>query len=85
MTNIVAIIPAYNEEDALADVISKTFNHVDKVIVVNDGAHHLVLVKVEGFCDGLDNLHEDAPDLFGNCQFHRGLRHITEHATDGLV
>ena len=41
MTNIVAIIPAYNEEDALADVISKTFNHVDKVIVVNDGSNDM--------------------------------------------
>ena len=38
MTNIVAIIPAYNEEDALADVIAKSLNHVDKVIVVNDGS-----------------------------------------------
>lgn len=33
-----AIIPAYNEEDALSDVISKTLEHVDKVIVVNDGS-----------------------------------------------
>ena len=38
MTNIVAIIPAYNEEKALADVIAKTLQHVDKVIVVNDGS-----------------------------------------------
>jgi glycosyltransferase involved in cell wall biosynthesis len=38
MVNIVAIIPAYNEEKALADVIAKTFKYVDKVIVVNDGS-----------------------------------------------
>jgi glycosyltransferase involved in cell wall biosynthesis len=38
MVNIVAIIPAYNEENALADVIAKTFKYVDKVIVVNDGS-----------------------------------------------
>ena len=38
MTNIVAIIPAYNEEDALANVINNTLQYVDKVIVVNDGS-----------------------------------------------
>ncbi|MBO7159094.1 MAG: glycosyltransferase family 2 protein [Methanobrevibacter sp.] len=38
MANVVAIIPAYNEEKALADVIGKTLEHVDEVIVVNDGS-----------------------------------------------
>ena len=38
MAKIVAVIPAYNEEDALADVIAKTFNHVDDVIVIDDGS-----------------------------------------------
>lgn len=38
MVKVVAIIPAYNEEDALADVIAKTSQYVDKVIVVNDGS-----------------------------------------------
>lgn len=38
MANVVAIIPAYNEEKALADVIGKTFEHVDEVIVVDDGS-----------------------------------------------
>ena len=38
MANIVAIIPAYNEEEALPDVISKTSRYVDKVIIVNDGS-----------------------------------------------
>ena len=38
MVNVVAIIPAYNEEQALPDVISKTLKYVDKVIVVNDGS-----------------------------------------------
>ena len=38
MANLVAIIPAYNEEKALADVIGKTFEHVDEVIVVDDGS-----------------------------------------------
>ncbi|WP_405324539.1 glycosyltransferase family 2 protein [Methanobrevibacter sp.] len=38
MERIVAIIPAYNEEDALPDVIGGTLRHVDEVIVVNDGS-----------------------------------------------
>ena len=38
MVTVVAIIPAYNEEDALPEVISKTFQYVDKVIVVDDGS-----------------------------------------------
>lgn len=38
MVNVVAIIPAYNEEKALADVIGKTLDHVDEVIVVDDGS-----------------------------------------------
>ena len=38
MAKIVAIIPAYNEEDALPDVIYGTLRHVDEVIVVNDGS-----------------------------------------------
>ena len=38
MANVVAIIPAYNEEKALADVIDRTLEHVDEVIVVDDGS-----------------------------------------------
>lgn len=38
MARIVAIIPAYNEEDALPDVIAKALNHVDEVLVVDDGS-----------------------------------------------
>ena len=38
MANVVAIIPAYNEEEALPDVIAKTLKHVDRVIIVNDGS-----------------------------------------------
>lgn len=38
MASIVAIIPAYNEEEALADVIAKTSKYVDRVIIVNDGS-----------------------------------------------
>lgn len=35
----VACIPAYNEERAIADVVKRTMNHVDKVIVCDDGSN----------------------------------------------
>ncbi|MDD1777488.1 MAG: glycosyltransferase family 2 protein, partial [Candidatus Helarchaeota archaeon] len=35
---IFAVIPAYNEEQNIAEVISKTSKYTDKVIVVNDGS-----------------------------------------------
>lgn len=35
---IIAVMPAYNEERNIADVIKKTKNYVDEVIVVDDGS-----------------------------------------------
>jgi len=37
--NIVAILPAYNEEGKIAKVLVKTLKHVSKVIVVDDGSN----------------------------------------------
>lgn len=34
----IAIIPCYNEEKTIAEVIKKTKKHVNKVIVINDGS-----------------------------------------------
>lgn len=35
---VVVVVPAYNEEKNIGPVISGLFNHVDKVIVVDDGS-----------------------------------------------
>ena len=35
---ICAVIPAYNEEENIAEVVKKTREHVDSVIVVDDGS-----------------------------------------------
>jgi glycosyltransferase involved in cell wall biosynthesis len=32
----IAVIPAYNESRTIADVVNRTLNHVDSVVVVND-------------------------------------------------
>jgi UDP-N-acetylglucosamine---dolichyl-phosphate N-acetylglucosaminyltransferase len=36
--NVYALIPAYNEEKTIADVLKSTMPHVDAIIVVNDGS-----------------------------------------------
>ncbi len=38
LQRITVVIPAYNEEEFIADVISRAKKHVDKVIVVDDGS-----------------------------------------------
>ena len=38
MQRIVAVIPAYNEEQFIADVVSRVKKYVDRVIVVDDGS-----------------------------------------------
>lgn len=35
---LIAVVPAYNEEKNIGPVISGLFNHVDKVVVVDDGS-----------------------------------------------
>ena len=36
---VVAIIPAYNEETTIAEVLERTRPFVDEMVVVNDGSH----------------------------------------------
>jgi len=38
LVNTVAIIPAYNEQDSIADVILRTEKNVDLIVVVDDGS-----------------------------------------------
>ncbi|MXR51721.1 glycosyltransferase [Halovenus sp. WSH3] len=35
---VVAVIPAYNESDTIGEVIAETRDHVDRVVVVDDGS-----------------------------------------------
>ncbi|MGI0011404.1 MAG: glycosyltransferase family 2 protein [Nitrosopumilaceae archaeon] len=43
----VACIPAYNEERSIGDMIKRTLNHVDKVIVCDDGSDDGTLKKAK--------------------------------------
>jgi len=38
MTSIIAIIPAYNEESTIGDVIKGTSQFVDEILIINDGS-----------------------------------------------
>ena len=44
---IVAVVPAYNEEKNIGPVISGLFNHVDKVVVVDDGSTDSTALEAE--------------------------------------
>jgi glycosyltransferase involved in cell wall biosynthesis len=35
---VVALIPCLNEEQFIGDIVSKALNHVDRVIVIDDGS-----------------------------------------------
>lgn len=38
-SNVYAVIPAYNEEKSIVSIVQKTKEHVDKVVVVDDGSN----------------------------------------------
>lgn len=38
MDNVMVGIPAYNEENTIASVVMKVKDHVDKVVIVDDGS-----------------------------------------------
>lgn len=38
MTKIIVVIPAFNEETTIRDIVSRALNHCSQVIVVNDGS-----------------------------------------------
>lgn len=45
--NTIALIPAYNEEKTIAEVITKTKSHVDQVVVIDDGSIDATAAKAE--------------------------------------
>lgn len=47
---IVAVIPAFNEEKTIGDVVKQTLKYVDKVIVVDDNSEDFTVAKAELSC-----------------------------------
>jgi glycosyltransferase involved in cell wall biosynthesis len=44
---LIAVVPAYNEEKNIGPVISGLFNHVDKVVVVDDGSTDSTAIEAQ--------------------------------------
>lgn len=44
----VALIPAYNEQNSIRDVVNKTREHVDKIIVCDDGSTDNTIQQLDG-------------------------------------
>lgn len=51
--SVVAIIPAYNEAETLPEVISKTKQYVDKVIVIDDASDDRTAEVAQQYADGV--------------------------------
>lgn len=55
--NTIALIPAYNEQATIADVIQKTKPFVDKILVINDGSTDATKqVSIQAGAEVIDNI-----------------------------
>ncbi|NVM31897.1 MAG: glycosyltransferase family 2 protein [Candidatus Helarchaeota archaeon] len=59
---VITVIPAYNEEQNIGEVISRTFKHSDKVVVINDGS-----------TDATEKVAKEAKAIVKNHIVNRGL------------
>ena len=56
-TNTIALIPAYNEEATITDVIQHTKPFVDKILVINDGSTDATKqVSIQAGAEVIDNI-----------------------------
>jgi len=46
---VVATIPCFNTQDSIADVVSKSKNHVDEVIVIDDGSSDMTALTAKTY------------------------------------
>jgi glycosyltransferase involved in cell wall biosynthesis len=50
---VVAVIPAYNEEETIANVVAETSKYVEKVLVVDDGSSDDTIERASAVADGV--------------------------------
>lgn len=51
----IAVVPAYNEEPTVRDVLGKLYGYVDELVVVDDGSTDNTRAEIERFMDGRDS------------------------------
>ncbi|MBS1838098.1 MAG: glycosyltransferase, partial [Actinobacteria bacterium] len=50
----IAVVPAYNEEPTVRDVLGKLYGYVDELVVVDDGSTDRTRAEIEQFLAGRD-------------------------------
>jgi glycosyltransferase involved in cell wall biosynthesis len=82
MTAIAVVIPAFNEEATIRDVVERTLRQVARVIVVDDGSH-------DGTCGALDGLPvtvlRNERNCGKACSLIRGMDEAFRRGADAVV
>jgi glycosyltransferase involved in cell wall biosynthesis len=81
-TRIVAVIPAFNESETIADVVRRTRAHVDEVIVVDDGSSDDTCGQAANAGARVEQLHTNVGK---GAALIRGLELALDHAPDAIV
>ena len=55
-THVDIIVPAYNEEPTVRDVLGKLYGYVDELVVVDDGSTDATRDEIERFVEGRDGV-----------------------------
>ncbi len=54
---IIAIVPVYNEEKVLVNVMEQIFSRVNHLIIINDGSTDSSLTKIKKWMDSKENVY----------------------------
>ena len=80
--NIIGIIPAYNEEGKVGDVVKRALDHVDGVLVIDDGSvDGTVIVSKEAGAEVVSN----GRNLGLGLTIRRGYTEALERGADVVV
>jgi len=83
ISNIYAVVPAYNEQNSIGNIVKKTKKYTDNVIVVDDGSKDRTKEMAEkaGYVEGKVYTCERLIDVYGQ---NGGLEEAVWYARQGL-